>query len=195
MRRLPSLIVAGDRPQQAAQRAHGGGLARAVGAEQRHQLALAHLEGDALQHRHGAVAGARAPPRRAASGGAGRQRRGARAHLHLAAAEVGLLDLGVAADGLGRAGGDGPAGIEHHHVVGDAHHQRHVVLDQDHGEAGVGQPAQHARPAPALSARIRPAAGSSSSSTSGRVATARAISTRRRSTWGRSCAGVSSAPV
>ena len=46
----------------------------------------------------------------------------------------------------------------------------------------------------ALSARIRPAAGSSSSSTCGRVASARAISTRRRSTWGRPFAGEASAP-
>ena len=45
-------------------------------------------------------------------------------------------------------------------------------------------------PSAALSARIRPAAGSSSSSTCGRVASARAISTRRRSTCGRSPAGV-----
>ena len=27
-------------------------------------------------------------------------------------------------------------------MVGDAHHQRHIVLDQDDGEAGVGEPAQ-----------------------------------------------------
>ena len=45
-----------------------------------------------------------------------------------------------------------------------------------------------------LSARIRPAAGSSSSSTRGRIASARAISTSRRSTCGRSPAGVASAP-
>ena len=28
-------------------------------------------------------------------------------------------------------------------MVGDAHHQRHVVLDQDHGEAGIGELAQN----------------------------------------------------
>ena len=36
--------------QQVGDRLEGGGLARAVGAEQRHDLAVLHLERDALQH-------------------------------------------------------------------------------------------------------------------------------------------------
>ena len=47
-----------DRAQQPADRAHGGGLAGAVGAEQRHHLARPHLERHLLQHRRRAVAGA-----------------------------------------------------------------------------------------------------------------------------------------
>ena len=74
-------IDAGHGPQQAADGAHDGRLAGAVGAEQRHQLALAHLEGDALQHRDRAVAGGerrRLPARPAGRPGAG-WRAGARA--------------------------------------------------------------------------------------------------------------------
>src|SRR5690606_36145691 len=86
------------------------------------------------------------------------------------------------------------AGVEHHYMVGDAHYQRHVVLDQDDGEAGVREPAQHGTEL-GLSAPVSPAAGSSSSSTCGRMATARAISTRRWSAWGRCCAGASDGPA
>jgi len=38
-------------------------------------------------------------------------------------------------DGLGQALGDLLAEVEHGHAVADAHHQAHVVLDEDDGEA------------------------------------------------------------
>ena len=49
-------------------------------------------------------------------------------------------------------------------------------------------------PTRSVSARDRPAVGSSSISTRGRVANARAISTRRLSTWGSAPAGRWTAP-
>ena len=51
--------------------------------------------------------------------------------------------MGVSADDRRRAGGDGSSGVEDDDVVGRAHDQRHVVLDQKHGDSGVGDPAQH----------------------------------------------------
>src|ERR687895_634442 len=49
--------------------------------------------------------------------------------------EVGLQDARVGLDGVGRALGDRPAAVEHDHVVAQAHHQVHVVLDQEEGPA------------------------------------------------------------
>src|SRR5688500_13088630 len=50
-------------------------------------------------------------------------------------AEVGLDDLGIAAHLVGRAVADLAAVVEHHHAVGDVHHDAHVVLDQHDGRA------------------------------------------------------------
>jgi hypothetical protein len=72
-----------------------------------------------------------------------RKGNGARTSRPLAAAEVGFPHFGVGADRFGRTGCDWPARIEDDDVVRNAHHERHVVLDKDHGEAGVGDPAQH----------------------------------------------------
>ena len=30
--------------------------------------------------------------------------------------------------------------VDHHHLMRDAHHQRHVVLDQEHRDAGARNP-------------------------------------------------------
>ena len=65
-------------------------------------------------------------------------RRRARARAHLAAAEIGLEHPGIVADLDRGSGGDAHAGIEHDHRVRDAHHQQHVVLDQDDGDAEIG---------------------------------------------------------
>jgi len=52
--------------------------------------------------------------------------------------EVGPDDFGVGLH-LGRgAVGDEPAKVQHGHPVGDPHHQAHVVLDQDNGDAQGG---------------------------------------------------------
>src|SRR5580700_4549944 len=57
-------------------------------------------------------------------------------------AQVGRDDLRVPADDLGRALGDDLAELEHHHPVADAEDQAHVVLDEEHRLALVGEAAQ-----------------------------------------------------
>ena len=53
----------------------------------------------------------------------------------LAGAEVGFQHRRIGGHLSGRSFGDLGAGVEHDHMAGDAHHQIHVVLDQDHGHA------------------------------------------------------------
>src|SRR3954468_5795570 len=55
--------------------------------------------------------------------------------LHRRLAEIGGRDIEVAANLLGRARGERPALVEDVDAVADAHHERHVVVDQQH--AGV----------------------------------------------------------
>jgi hypothetical protein len=80
--------------------------------------------------------------------------------------------------------------LQHHHAVADVHHEPHVVLDQQQRHPRVAQAlqilAQRAR-----SPAFRPAAGSSTSSSPGCAASARASSTRRRSPKARSRASTS----
>src|SRR6266566_912705 len=52
--------------------------------------------------------------------------------LHRGLAEIGGGDVQVAADLRGRSGREGPALVEHVNPVADAHHERHVVVDQQH---------------------------------------------------------------
>src|SRR5262249_59102644 len=47
-------------------------------------------------------------------------------------AQVGGDDLRVGPHLVGKAIGDLPSVVAHHHPVGDVHHHRHVVLDQRH---------------------------------------------------------------
>src|SRR5947209_4619770 len=63
-----------------------------------------------------------------------------------AAAKVDLSDLGVALNDLGRAIEHDLAPVQHGHLVGQAHHHAHVVLDQDdrHGAWDVGDQLRHA---------------------------------------------------
>ena len=51
------------------------------------------------------------------------------------AAEVGLDDLGVAADLGGRSLCDDLAVVQHRDALADAHHDPHVVLDEEDGQA------------------------------------------------------------
>src|SRR2546426_8644258 len=55
-------------------------------------------------------------------------------------AKVGLDDLRVSADRRRRALGDLLAMVQHHHALGDVHHDLHVVLDQEGGLAPPAQP-------------------------------------------------------
>ena len=62
-------------------------------------------------------------------------------------AEVGAAHVVVGLDLGRRAGGQALAGVEHDDLVGDGHDQRHVVLDQHHRHAGVGDAPQQRRQA------------------------------------------------
>src|SRR5512132_1205755 len=53
----------------------------------------------------------------------------------LGLAEIGLDDLGIGADLVGRALGDLLAHVQHRHPVRDVHDHSHVVLDEDDGRA------------------------------------------------------------
>ena len=53
-------------------------------------------------------------------------------------AEIGLDNTGIALHFLRRAFGDLPAEIQHRDAIADAHHQAHIVLDQqDRDAAGL----------------------------------------------------------
>ena len=106
----------------AANRAQRSRLAGAVGAEQRRDRALLEDEVDAVQH-----------PRRPVGGvqlGDFQQRR----HQALVP-KIGLHHLGVLLHLGRRSLRDLAPEVERDHLVGDAHHQAHVVLDQKHGDA------------------------------------------------------------
>ena len=84
----------------------------------------------------------------------------------------------------GRSFGDLLAEVQHHDAVGDLHHGRHVVLDQQDGDAALA----HAR-APfdrrIVSSWFMPANGSSSSRIFGLVASPMAMPSARRWPCGR----------
>ena len=178
--RWPSKRISPAVLHHAADRAQRGGLAGAVGAEDGGDAARLHRE-------------ARAPCRTLvqpywASRSCDLEQGGHQARL---APEVGADHLGIALHLGGRPLGDLPAEVEHHHLVGHLHHQAHVVLDQQHGHAAlVADGAQDGRRAPPTSSWFRPPAGSSSSSSLGLPASARASSTRFSVPNGRPAAGM-----
>ena len=71
--------------------------------------------------------------------------------------------------------------FKHDDPLGDRHDELHVVLDQQHGDPELAVDPRMSSASSTFSAGLVPAAGSSSSSTSGFVPRARAISRRRRS--------------
>ena len=147
-------------------RAQGRGLAGAVGAEQRDDAAFLDLEVDPAQHR--SVAVRRVEPAAARAAPSCRRR-----------SEIGPDDLGVGLHLGRRAVGDLAAEIQSDHVVGDPHDEVHVVLDeQDRHADAVADPARSARARSSTSSWLSPPAGSSSNSSFGSSASARASSTR-----------------
>ena len=114
--------AAGDR-LDAGEAAQQRGLAGAVGADDGDDLAGVDREVDAVQHLDAAVAGAQALDVK---------------HGRPPVPEVGLDDLGVAADDRGLALGDLLAVVEDDDVVRDAHDHLHVVLHEQDGDAGGG---------------------------------------------------------
>ena len=114
------------------------GLAGAVGAKDRNKFAFGNFEIGSPHHGCGAVAsrqGVDCHQRRL------RNRGGtfAAALSLLAGAQVSFQYGWIGGHLSRRSFGDLGAGIEHDHMVGDAHHQIHVVLDQDDRHAGGGE--------------------------------------------------------
>ncbi len=150
------------------QRAHGGGLAHAVAPHQRHDLAVADAEGDAEQHLAQPVGSSRDR----ATSSSMRQ--------SFCVPEIGGADSRIGADLVRRAGRDGAAGDEHADAVGEREHGVHVVLDQ-HDRVVRASDRREAASCVAPSCRPMPAIGSSSRSRLGRMASAIASSSCRRS--------------
>src|SRR5216684_4039822 len=142
------------RPDEAGDDAQSGGLAGAVRAEERDDLALAHLQRDAVQGAHGAVGGMHvSQDEHRLAGPAGL------ADLRaVALAEVRLDDHRVFQHARGRALRDALAEVEHGDRGGDFGDQRHVVLDEQKGEAAVAQRQEELREA-ALLRRVEPRRG------------------------------------
>ena len=80
------------------------------------------------------------------------------------------------------------------HMVGDAHHQIHIVLDQYHGLCPRQPGLRNSAPIPAVSSAFKPGGRLVERRTPGRSASARAISTSRLSTCCERPGGPSSAP-
>ncbi len=115
---------------QAAERAHQSGFSGAVRAEHADKLAFVHDEVDAMERGNGAVACREIFHRD--DGFAVAKRFFATAIMHGAFAEIGFQHLLVAAHLFRRAVGDFRSGIENDDVIGDSHHEFHVVLDKHH---------------------------------------------------------------
>ena len=124
-----------DWPQQAGQRTHQRGLASAVGAKDSNQLALGNFEIGPPHHGCGAVAGGQRADCHQRLLRSYRDGLFAAALRLLAGAQVGFQHGRIGGHLSGRSLCDHGAGVEHDHMVGDAHHQIHIVLDQDHGHA------------------------------------------------------------
>src|SRR5581483_12492497 len=100
-------------PQQPGDGPQHGRLAGAVRADQGHDLALLHLERDALERGDVAVVGVEIVDSQHAADGP---------------PEIGFDDLRLVLDHGRRPLGDLLTVVEHHDVVGDAHDDLHGVL-------------------------------------------------------------------
>jgi hypothetical protein len=108
----------------------------------------------------------------------------------LVGAQIGADDVGVALHLGRRALGDLAAEVEHHDLVGDLHHQSHVVLDEQDGDVDCARMVLMSVPSTPTSSWLRPPAGSSTSRSRGCPASARASSTRLSVPNGRPAAGL-----
>ena len=124
--------------------------------------------GQALDREHGAQRIARPRPRPAQLGAP--RCRGRRAD-HA---------CGRARTDVGRAARDHLAELEHDDLVADPEHEAHVVVDEQHRLAAVGEARAGAGPSSSLSCVSRPAAGSSRQTSRGFATSARAIPTSLR---------------
>ncbi len=127
------------RPQQSAHRVQHRRLARAVGADERDDLAVIDGQRDATQGLDVAVVGVQVgdleqrhvrPCPAPARGAAALTRAGA-------LAQVGLDDPLVALDLRRRALGDALAVVEDRDALGDAHDHAHGMLDEQDGDAAL----------------------------------------------------------
>ena len=135
---------AARRPRRAEQGAQQRRLAGPVGTEEGDDLALGDVEVDVVQHRDGAVARSQlAALQQGRPGGHGAVDGRLRPHRRSTPvpgrvdglAEVGGDHGAIAAHGVGHAFGDLLAAVEDHDMVGHAHDDAHVVLDEQHADA------------------------------------------------------------
>ena len=150
----PELDSALARVQEAEDRLDQGRLARPVGSDDGHDLALADVDRDAVEDVGlGDVAGDHVL--------------GAQHHLALAvaahrpgpvpaAAEVGVDHRLVGANLVRLAVGDHRALGHHDHPVGVVHDHLHVVLDEQEGDPVLGAQALHVVEQPAPEGRVDP---------------------------------------
>src|SRR6266511_3626268 len=136
--------VAFARRPDARDGAEGGRLPGTVRAEERHDLSLAHLEGEAVEdldvavedvdavHAEERLRHVRPPPAFAASSATGVERSWRRSFLPVRLAEVRLHDERVGHDLGWRPLRDLLPVVEDRDAVGERHHRRHHVLDHDH---------------------------------------------------------------
>ena len=165
---VPSL-----RPQQSGDRAERRRLSRPIAADQRHDFALLDAQRDAVQRLNRTVADAQVFD--------GQERhRVMKRQIYfdwLATAQIGGNHFRIILNFRRRAVGDHHAVVEHGDPLADLHHQAHVVVDQQDRHAEIDREFREStRPARAFRASSSPAAGSSSNSTFGSVASARTIS-------------------
>ena len=127
------------RRQKPDQRLHQRRFANAVAADDGNDLAIAHVEVDALQDRLAAIAAAQALEREKSPC----VRHGGRS---MALPEIDLRDALVGDDLVDRALRENPAEVQHGDARGDLPHEGHIVLDGEHRHAfGLQRPHHFAR--------------------------------------------------
>src|SRR5215831_14957533 len=123
---LERLPVEGDGAARHRDQSHdgleGGGLARAVAPEQRNDLALAHFQGDAVEH----------PRRTIGRLYSVKTQHDASPSFRLP--QVHALHLRVSTHLARRTLGNDASLVQHHDPIGDCEHHVHIVLGEEHGQ-------------------------------------------------------------
>ena len=128
------------RRRQAGDGAHQGRLAGTIGTEHSNRLPVRHHDIDVRERLRQPVE--RAEPLDLEDGILLDLARHADLFANGNVTEISLAHQRIVADGRGITDGNAFAAVEHHDVVAQRHDHRHVVLDDDDGDAEFGDPAQ-----------------------------------------------------